>query len=94
MNVIELPDVAPLKYDDVMLSDDALDAQSVVTNGCQFSIADKNFEDVDRMLITYKTNNVECTAAVDTLTKNADSTSLAAQFPTLPKAASHIRELL
>lgn len=30
MNMIELHDIAPLKYDNVMLSDDALDALSVV----------------------------------------------------------------
>lgn len=69
-------------------------ADNVVTNGCQFSIAGKNFEDVDRMLIIYKTNNVECTTAVDTFTKNADSTSLTTQFPALPKAATHIRAAL
>lgn len=53
-------------------------SDNVVTNGCSFKVIGKNFDDVDRVLVTYVTNDVQCTSAAISFTKNKDFTEIAA----------------
>lgn len=49
-------------------------ADGIVTNGCAFTVVGNNFDDVDRMVVTYMTNDMNCVTSEVKFTKNADST--------------------